>query len=217
MSALPRNQVAVLVPAAGRGERLGLGPKAGLELGGRPLLDWVVDKALQVGDRVIVACMPGATAPSGCTRIEGGPTRQDSVLRLVRAADRPWLVIWDAARPFGSVQLALAVLEAARETGAAGAFIASEVPVAVVQDGWLKQSISAASTALFQTPQAFAHRSLLAAMERALADRVLAQSALELMLRDGHQVRVVPGEKLNLKLTTAEDWLLSQSLLGLLK
>ena len=122
MNALPRNQVAVLVPAAGRGERLGLGPKVGLELGGRPLLDWVVDKALQVGDRVIVACTPGATAPSGCTRIEGGPTRQDSVLRLVRAADRPW-----------------------------------------------------------------------------------------------HQVRVVPGEKLNLKLTTAEDWLLAQSLLGLLK
>ena len=65
----------------------------------------------------------------GCTRIDGGPIRQDSVLRLVRAADRPWLLTWDAARPFGSVQLALAVLEAARETGAAGAFIANEFPV----------------------------------------------------------------------------------------
>ena len=217
MKVLPRNQVAVLIPAAGRGVRLGLGPKAGLALGGRPLLDWVVDKALQVGDQVIVACAPDAPAPAGCIRIEGGPTRQDSVLQLVRAADRPWIVVWDAARPFGSVQLALAVLEAARETGAAGAFITSEVPVAVVQDGRLKQSIPAAGTALFQTPQAFAHRLLLAAMERAAADRVQVQSALELMLRDGHQVRVVPGEKLNLKLTTAEDWLLAQSLAGLLK
>ena len=63
MSALQRNQVAVLVLAAGGSERLGLGPKAGLALGGRPLLDWVVDKALQIGDRVIMACAPGTRAP----------------------------------------------------------------------------------------------------------------------------------------------------------
>ena len=213
MNALPIDQVAVLVPAAGRGERLGLGPKAELSLGGRPILDWVVDKARQVGDQVLVACAPGAPAPPGCTRIDGGSTRQESVLRLVRAADRPWVVIWDAARPFGSVQLARAVLEAARATGVAGAFLASEVPVAIIEDGRVKQSLPAAGTALYQTPQACAHGLLLAAMEQAAAQCVSVQSVLELMIRAGHEVRAVPGEKLNIKLTTPQDWRLAQSLL----
>lgn len=216
MNALPLDKVAVLIPAAGRGERMGLGPKAGLSLAGRPILDWVVDKARQVGDQVLVACAPGAQAPPGCTCIEGGPTRQESVLRLVRAADRPWVLIWDAARPFGSVPLARAVLEAARATGAAGAFLASEVPVAMIEDGRVTRSLPAAGTALYQTPQACAHGLLLAAMEQAATDRVSCQSVLELMMRAGHEVRVVPGEKLNIKLTTSEDWRLAQSLLELL-
>ena len=63
MSALQRNQVAVLVLTAGRRERLGFGPKAALALGGRPLLDWVVAKPLQIGDRVITACAPSTRAP----------------------------------------------------------------------------------------------------------------------------------------------------------
>ena len=47
--------VSFLIPAAGTGERLGMGPKGFLELQGRPLLCWLADKALQVADEVLVA------------------------------------------------------------------------------------------------------------------------------------------------------------------
>ena len=85
------SDVTVLVPAAGSGERLGLGPKALLELNGRPVVEWVVRKAAALAGEVIVACPPGAHPALDpalrWTRIDGGPTRQHSVSPLARASD----------------------------------------------------------------------------------------------------------------------------------
>jgi hypothetical protein len=58
--------VSVLIPAAGSGQRPGLGPNALLAMAGRPLLDWAVDQAL----------------PRGALRVEVGATGQQSVGRL---------------------------------------------------------------------------------------------------------------------------------------
>ena len=65
----PATGVTVLVPAAGSGERMGLGPKALLELNGRPVLEWVVRKAMAIAVEVIVACPPGVNPAlaAGCT------------------------------------------------------------------------------------------------------------------------------------------------------
>jgi 2-C-methyl-D-erythritol 4-phosphate cytidylyltransferase len=211
-----RSDVSVLIPAAGSGQRLGLGPKAWLTLDGKPVIDWVCAKAAQLGDEILVACPAGTPAPQGCVRIEGGSTRQDSVRRLTRAATRPWVLLWDAARPFGSVQLAQAVLRKARDGGASGAFVLNEVPAGLVQDQRLVQALPAGSVAAFQTPQAFRRELLLEVMDHAAAQGWQAQSAVELVLRAGHDVGMVPGEKLNIKLTTTEDWQLAQHLRGLL-
>lgn len=192
----PRADVTVLVPAAGRGERMGLGPKALLELQGRPVVEWVVRKAMRIADEVIVACPPGADpvldAPCRWTRIAGGPTRQHSVRLLAHAATRPWVIVWDAARPFTSVELAQAVLAAAERTGAAAA---------VLPDG------------SFQTPLAFARELLLAAVDRADREGWIERWTTELVLHAGHDVARVEGDRLNIKLTTAADWALAQSLL----
>ena len=56
---IDRADVSVLIPAAGSGERLGQGPKAWVSLAGRPVIDWVADKARQLGAEVLVACAPG--------------------------------------------------------------------------------------------------------------------------------------------------------------
>jgi 2-C-methyl-D-erythritol 4-phosphate cytidylyltransferase len=38
------------------------------------------------------------------------------------------------------------------------------------------------------------------------------QSTLQLAFRAGRPVRVVPGEKQNIKLTTADDWVVAEAL-----
>jgi 2-C-methyl-D-erythritol 4-phosphate cytidylyltransferase len=53
---------------------------------------------------------------------------------------------------------------------------------------------------------------LRAVTERAAREGWRGQSTVELVLRAGVEVAAVPGEKLNFKLTTPEDWLLAQAL-----
>ena len=102
--------VSCLVPAAGSGQRLGLGPKAFLALRGRPLLHWTTTRALQVADEVLVAVpanlVEEATAMlPHCLVIAGGATRQDSIALLAARARGNWLMVHDAARPFASTDL----------------------------------------------------------------------------------------------------------------
>lgn len=212
-----QTDVTVVIPAAGSGERLGLGPKARLSLAGEPLIGWVTRKALRVSNDVVVAVPPGeapayqALCPQ-CRCIEGGATRQTSVARLVQAAEREFVLLNDLARPFASVELHLSVLAAARRTGIAGAFLVPDVPVARLVDGRLIDAFARTEVALFQAPQAYARATLVRLLDEAEAQGWQTQSTLELAVRAGREIAVVPGEKTNLKLTTIEDWHLAQHL-----
>jgi 2-C-methyl-D-erythritol 4-phosphate cytidylyltransferase len=217
----PIPDLGILIPAAGRGERMGLGPKALLEMAGRPLVSWLAAKALGVGSEVLVAVPPGEEERfrplcPGCRVLSGGPRRQDTIALLLRASTRPWVLVQDLARPFVSAALMKAVAAAARETGAAGAFLAPEVPVARIEGGLVVGHFRSGEVGVFQAPQAFERALLMRVLEEAEARGWTEQSTLQLVLRAGAAVRAVPGEKTNLKLTTPEDWKLAGPLKELL-
>ncbi len=207
--------LAILIPAAGLGERLALGPKALLELAGKPLLTWVTRKALQLSDDVIVAAPPGYLDQfqelcPGCHCIEGGSTRQQSVANLLDTSTREWVIIADVARPFASSELFHTVLAKARQTGAAGAFLKPDVPVALLDHDQVVQDFQRSEVGIFQAPQAFARKLLSDVHAEANQHNWQEQSTLQLVLRAGKSVGAVPGEKTNIKLTTPEDWQLAQ-------
>lgn len=213
MNEVPQpSEVSVLIPAAGVGERLGLGPKATLPLAGRPVIEWVVAKARQVGSEVIVACAPGVPEPAGTLRIEGGSTREESVQRLALAAARPWCLLWDAASPFASIALARDVLAAAVADGAATPCLAGQVRWFVLDQGRVAHAHPGSHAGSSQTPQAYRTDLLRAVTQRGAAAGWAAQSTVELFLRAGLPVAAIAGEKLNLKLTTPEDWVLAEAL-----
>ncbi len=212
-----RRDTTILIPAAGTGERLGLGPKAALLLAGEPLLSWVCRKALRFSTQVLVAVPPDKTTDyekwcPGCHCITGGATRQQSVERLLEVSEQEFVLIADVARPFGTLALYRAVLEAARGAGAAGAFLQPDVPVARIVDNCVTQIFRPAQVGIFQAPQAFSRLLLVDLMARAHAEDWQEQSTLQLALRAGVKVGVVPGEKTNIKLTTTEDWKIAQHL-----
>lgn len=214
---MKREDVSVLIPAAGAGARLGQGPKAALLLHGRRLVDWVADKAAQVGAEVLVACAPGMEAPAGTIRVEGGADRQESVRRLAQHASRPFLLLWDAASPFATLDLARAVLAAAGPDRAATPCLTQPVRWYELQHGQVTRAHPGDFAGTSQTPQAYPAALLREACERAAREGWQAQSTIELMLRCGVPVAAVPGERLNFKLTTPEDWLLAQALLSRLQ
>ena len=204
--------VSCLIPGAGLGERLGLGPKAFLEIRGRPLVCWITDRALQVADEVLVAVPKdlvdqAANLLPKCRVIQGGVTRQDSIALLAAQARGQWLLVHDAARPFASQALLQAVLEAARCTGCAGAFLDPEVPVARLREGRVIEAYSHDEVGVFQSPQAFSRENMAAMLAcQAGAPGWYGQSTIQLALLAGVPVHAVPGEKTNIKITTIEDW-----------
>lgn len=212
-----RPRFSALVPAAGAGTRLGLGPKALLAIAGKPLLRTLVDRLSRVADEVVLA-VPVAHLPAfeasypDCRCIAGGDSRQDSVRRLLRAATHDWVLLQDAARPFASEALLREVALAAFETGCSGAFLDPEVPVARIADGLVVEAIAREQAGIFQAPQAFSRALLQTVLDQAEARGWRDQSTLQLALRAGVGVRSVRGEKTNIKLTTPEDWAMAQQL-----
>jgi len=213
-----------LIVAAGSGERLGAGqPKALVELGGRPLVQWSVDALSQVADieQIVLALPPGVPAPSGVTRVDGGDTRSDSVRRALAAAasnperadtieDRSELVlVHDGARPLVSAALAEAVIAALADDQGADAAIAA-APVTdtvkrVDRAGAVLETLERSELWAVQTPQVFRR----AALQRALAvpaqELARATDDAWLIERSGGRVIVVQASDQNLKVTTPLD------------
>jgi 2-C-methyl-D-erythritol 4-phosphate cytidylyltransferase len=217
----PQADLSIVIPAAGVGERLGLGPKALLELNGQPLVTWITRKALKLASEVIVTAPPGyhehfQQLCPGCIIIDGGDTRQSSVEKLARAATRPYLIIHDVARPFASLQLFVEVFEKARSIGCSGAFLTPDIPVAVIENGLVVGDYRRDQVGIFQAPQAFKRDVLIEIIDKANQNNWQEQSTLQLALRAGIQIAAVEGEKNNIKLTTPEDWGLAQHLQDLL-
>lgn len=212
---------AVIIPAAGMGERLGMGPKAFLPLHGRQLIDWVSHKALKIAEEVIVALPAGHSDAlehriSTVRYIEGGSSRQETVAKLVAETEGGLIAVADVARPFYTASLLHAVLDGAAEHGVAGAFRRPDVPVAVIEDGKVLHDLDRTTLGVFQAPQAFQRELLLQLLELAEQRQWLTQATVQLAIKAGMPVHAVEGEKNNLKLTTREDWLMAQSLVDFL-
>lgn len=217
----PDPELAILIPAAGMGTRLGLGPKAWLTLDGSSMLNRLASKAKTVAGSVLIAAPPGekqkmAELCPGCSVLKGGATRQQSVALLVQASHAKYLMIQDAARPFVSATLLRAVALAARESGAAAAFLDPEVPVARLADGWATAQYASSEVGILQAPQAFSRDILEQSLAAAECAGWSAQSICQLVMFAGFPVRSVPGEKTNIKLTTPADWQMAQGLKHLL-
>jgi 2-C-methyl-D-erythritol 4-phosphate cytidylyltransferase len=225
--------VGVVVPAAGTGGRLGLGgAKAPIELAGRPLLAHAVEalEANRCTAVLVVVSHPDAceataklVAEEGFAKVvavvAGGPTRQASVAAGLRSLPEgpAYVAVHDATRPLlahGAVDRLLALL---LEAGAAGV-----VPGVPVVDTIRRVDAGRRSTGLVareqlravQTPQLFVREVLEEAHRLALAGGVEAVDEAALVERAGHRVQVVPGDPENLKVTTALDLALAETLLA---
>lgn len=210
--ALPRDRIAVLITAAGRGTRMGSEvPKQWLALSGRSVLARSVEAFAGFG-RIIVTVHPDdmdhAIGELGgrVTLVAGGATRSDSVragLEVLEGSDITHVLIHDGARPLVSLAVIGAVVDAlAQEAEAAAPGIAVTDALWRGAEGAVTGFADRAGLYRAQTPQGFALSVILAA-HRAAAEG--APDDVELVQRQGLAVRIVPGDEDNLKITWPGD------------
>lgn len=214
--------VVALVPAAGRGERLGLGvPKAFVDIGGRPLLFHAVDRLRNAGvDFVYVAVGSGeiplaeqVLAPFGgfVRLVVGGSHRVASVNAALQAAllevTPDVILVHDAARAFVPVAVIEAVIDAVR-AGAQSVFPALEVVDtirALDSLGRVHEVVDRDTLRVVQTPQGFSPDVLRRAHARAIATNTIATDDVGLVAEIGISATMVPGDRAAFKVTTAAD------------
>jgi 2-C-methyl-D-erythritol 4-phosphate cytidylyltransferase len=226
------DSVVVVLLAAGSGRRAGgETPKAFRTLRGRPMVSIAAERmglSPDVDATVVVVpagwearareALPEFAAGTPVVVVPGGPSRHESVrLALGSVSDACDIVVChDAARPFATAELCSRVV---RELRARGREIVGCVPVVEiadtlkrVRDGDVVATEPRDALRAAQTPQAAWADALRAAHARAARERVEFSDEAGVLEWDGGRVVTVPGETLNVKITTEGDLAIAEAL-----
>lgn len=234
------SRTAAVVPAAGRGERLGPGgPKALRVLGGVPML--VHSVHVLVGSRdvdlVVVAApsteveqvrllladhrLDGSTpGRAGATVVAGGSTRQESVAAALASlpADVDVVLVHDAARPLVPAALVSAVAAAVRagHPAVVPGLTVSDTIKRVDGEEQVRETLDRSVLRAIQTPQGF-DRAVLAAAHAGADPRMETTDDAGLVEAAGIPVTVIPGAEEAFKVTRPLDLLLAEAMLARLR
>lgn len=217
------SRIAVLIVAAGKGERAGTSlPKQYERLAGQPMLRRTAEAFRGFSVQVVIG--PGqeelaATALAGLSLpapVTGGATRQESVRRGLEALakDAPdFVLIHDAARPLVSSKVIASVVTAL-QSGADGALpmVAVSDTLRRRDDGGRWTLVPRDSLYRAQTPQGFVYAKILAAHRDHAQEDVTDDVALAELA--GLKVQMVEGEEKNIKVTRKEDFALAETFLA---
>ncbi|MFE9853856.1 2-C-methyl-D-erythritol 4-phosphate cytidylyltransferase [Streptomyces sp. NPDC005780] len=232
-------RTAAVIPAAGRGVRLGPGaPKALRALGGTPMLIHAV-RAMAASRHVslVVVVAPPEGAPevrhlldehalperTDFLVVPGGGTRQESVKLGLDALpeDIGVVLVHDAARPLVPVDTVDAVIEAVRDGAPA---VVPALPLAdtvkEVEPGAPGEPEPVLSTPVrarlraVQTPQGFDRDTLMRAHEEVAVSGEGATDDAGMVERLGAPVVVVPGHEEAFKVTRPLDLVLAEAVLA---
>ncbi len=213
--------VGVVVVAAGSGRRLGAEvPKAFVRLRGRTLLSYAVERVAQVpGLRSLCVVVPpegleggplwdpdvAQRGVPGMTFTAGGAERSDSVRIGLERIDPTCdvVLVHDAARCLTPVSVFVRVVDAVRAgvPGAVPGLPVVDTMKTVDATGTIIDTPDRGMLRAVQTPQGFDATVLRAAYDSGLSgtdDAALVEAI-------GHYVRVVEGDPLAFKVTTARD------------
>lgn len=226
-------QATAVIAAAGAGERLGAGgPKALVEVAGRPLVAWSLDAfgAAASVNTIVVAAPPGseeafeALAPPGhpFRVVAGGSTRAESVRAATALARTDLVAIHDAARPLVTPDLVDGLVERlVASPDAAGVIAATPVTDTVKRAGAPRPAEGSEVVTgtedrdllwAAQTPQVFRVSALLDGLDRAGAFAVTDEAML--IEAAGGQVLLHAAPVTNLKVTTPADLRVAELLLA---
>jgi len=222
--------VAAIVPAAGAGRRFGGRVSKPFSLILRepllahtlrvfqrsPAVRWIVlvvrpeDRTLA---RRLLARYRITKALEPCL---GGPSRAASVARGMAAVprDAAWVLVHDAARPCVSLQLIQRVVRAARAQGAVACGLPASLTVKAVDDSRdVRLTLDRETLWFVQTPQVFRRDWFTQALARTNGHLAAFPDDAAIVESAGFAVRMIPGDPLNIKVTTKDDLLLAHAIL----
>ena len=209
-SLLPK--VALLIPAAGSGERFGAPiPKALVQLNGRTLIEHALLNLGPIASQIIVAAPAGYEEKfreilgDAVTVVTGGSTRTKSVKIALESIDSEieYVLVHDAARPLASGELGKRVIDAlaAGDVAVIPALNVADTIKEVDAANYVVSTPNRERLRAVQTPQGFARETLVKAHMQNI--EATDDGALVEAMRG--KVKLIAGEIRALKITNPED------------
>lgn len=227
---MTQTKVTAIIPAAGMGNRLGLGyNKQYIELAGKPMVVRTIEtisespsvlEAIWVVGEQEIELAQGLVEEYQLHKVKhvvaGGKERVYSVINGFLKADQEteYLLIHDGARPLITSETIAECIQQAYETGAAIVAVPVKDTIKVsTEDG--KQIVSTPPRSILwaaQTPQIMKKEWFVQAIQENLQLDTITDDSM-LMEQIGKPVAIVKGSYENIKITTPEDVELAETIL----
>ena len=224
--------VSAIIVAAGKGIRMNnVLRKQYISFMGRPVLGHtlLLFDACRMIDKICLVipaedenfCKKKIIQPLGLIKevsvIHGGNERQDSVYNGIRSLDEKTcsiVVIHDGVRPFVRNEHLEACITNAKKSGACILGVPAVDTVKKVNEtGYIDKTVARDNIWFAQTPQAFRYPLIKKAHEIARAEGLTGTDDSYLVERLGKKVKIINGDRNNIKITDKQDLILAEALL----
>lgn len=224
-------RVETIVVGAGKGARFGeIRPKQFCPLGRKPIFSWTIEKfeECKLVDKIILVIPPGmkkyveklilssSNYRKIKTIVEGGKERGDSVFQGLQMIDKNTdiVLIHDGVRPLIFPRLIEKLIYAVEKYGAVTLGIPLKETVKEInREGIVSKTLDRKKLYSIQTPQGFRRDLIWQAYKTANKSGQWASDDATLVEKLGEKVRIVPGNEMNIKITTSLDLKLAEMLL----
>lgn len=216
-------KIKVIIPASGSGVRFGGKiPKQFLKIKGKEIIAHTIEKfnSIKLIDEIIISTQPENFAKVSSiikkynfTKVkkivEGGKRRQDSVYNALLASESgsdDLIIVHDAVRPFVSKGKIIEIIkEVMKEKCVILGLPVAETVKRVNGKKFVEETIDRNNLYSIQTPQAFQFDILKKSFQKAYKENFNGTDESSVVENAGYKVKVIDGEKGNIKITTKGD------------
>ena len=220
--------VSAVIPAGGKGERMGAGfNKLFLKVGGEEIISRTIavfDSSPDIDEIIVVAAdtdreqickiIEKKDFQTKIVIAEGGTSRQESVYNGLLKASGDISLIHDGARCLVTHTDIKAVIDGVREYGAAAVGVTVTDTLKHIDDnGNIVSTIDREKTVHIFTPQGFYTNDIIELHNKAKADGIAVTDDCSILESYGRTVRFINGSDENIKVTTPKDIELCEEIL----
>lgn len=216
-------KIKTIIPASGTGTRFGGNtPKQFLKIDGKEILAHSISAfhSLKAIDEIIISTRTEyfeiiklIIRKNNFHKIkhivEGGKLRQDSVYRglmNLECSDEDIILVHDAVRPFISREKIIEIIdEAVKYDCVVPGLKIPETIKKVSRKNFVETTIDREMLRAIQTPQAFRYGILKKSFMKAIEDKFTGTDESSIVEHSGYRVKVIEGERKNIKITVRED------------
>ncbi len=217
-----------VIAAGGSGTRFGADmPKQFVEALGIPVIAHTIsafEACRQIDEIVIVTHRDYLVFTSDIVKkfsfskvtaiVEGGPTRQSSVYKGLKAINTDYVLIHDAARPLVTPQLISQCCTAVQDHGSCAVGVRTTDTIKLSEDGeYISSTLDRSKLWQIQTPQCFEREFILRCHKTSAFEGFEATDDCMLAERFGARIKLVESENSNLKITNFADLAVAEVLL----